>query len=241
MRHTQLHRLRNLLQKVTRSDQRAARPYVSSGCAALDRLLPGGGLRAGSLVEWLGEGQGSGTSLLPLASARTVQSKQGVVVIVDRGGNFYPPAAAAWGLDLRDTFVLRPTNQADELWAIDQSLRSADVAAVVAWPAQLTSHTFRRWQLAAEASDTLGLLVRPASAAREPTWAAVRLFVSPQPTQPRAASGWRLKVKLLRARGLFAEGEIELQIDEQTGEIDEARVGNLATELAGAALGKQTA
>ena len=163
------------------------------------------------------------------------------MVIVDRQGNFNPPAAAAWGINLEDTFVVRATNPSDQLWAIDQCLRCEDVAAVMAWPAQLDSCTFRRWQLAAETSGALGLLVRPTAAAREPTWATVRLLVNPQPPRPQASPGWRWKVKLLHCRGVFAEGEVELEINEQTGEIHEARVGNLATELAPAALGKQTA
>jgi protein ImuA len=42
-------------------------PRVSSGCAALDRLLPDGGLRRGTLVEWFGGGLGSGAGRARLA------------------------------------------------------------------------------------------------------------------------------------------------------------------------------
>ena len=35
---------------------------VSTGCEALDRLLPGGGLSRGALVEWLAAAPGGGRS-----------------------------------------------------------------------------------------------------------------------------------------------------------------------------------
>lgn len=214
-------------------------PLVSSGSEALNRLLPDGGFRPGTLVEWLAATPGSGASFLALAAIGRLQRRcEAVVAVVDRQRNFYPPAAAAWGIDLSHVMVVRPQNAADELWAVDQALRSTPLAAVVAWPEQIDSYAFRRWQLAAEESGVLGLLIRPDSARREPTWAHLRLAVS---TQTSRDAAWRQRVQLLRCRGSFGRGEVELRIDHQTGEIDEARSGNLASSLAGATLDSQTA
>ncbi|MCH2114858.1 MAG: hypothetical protein MK171_08115 [Pirellulales bacterium] len=259
--------------------------YLSSGCPDLDRVLPGGGIRTGSLIEWLGDGPGSGVSLLPLTMVRAVQENGGMVVIVDRQGtgcqgkgrqgkghrsNFYPPAAAAWGIDLENIVVVHPDNDADQLWAIDQALRCADVATVMAWPNHIDSHTFRRWQLAAESSGTVGLFVRPSHVQGEPTWANLRLLVSPLTVSSKTTVTpkstlllsssqnalpfhrgplpgklpsffWRWRVKVLRCRGLWRDWEVELEVDQRTGEIYEASVGNLASRLATATPGEQTA
>src|SRR5262245_1082411 len=94
---------------------------VSSGCTALDRLLPSGGFVRGSLVEWLGS-RGGGAGTLALLAARHAATEGGSVVIVDRRRWFYPPAAAAWGLDPRRLIVVWPSSVREEWWAVDQSL-----------------------------------------------------------------------------------------------------------------------
>jgi protein ImuA len=192
----------------------------SSGAAAIDRLLPGGGLRHGMLVEWLGgewkwssgaeEQWSSGaeqkwsrgaveqrnsrakrdknystTPLLHYSSAATLSllaareacREGGALVVIDRQQTFYPPAAAAWGIDLDRLIVVRPQSARDELWAAVQSLRSPAVAAVWGMIDRLDGRAFRRLQLAAQAGRTLGLLLRPPSARGQPSWADVRLMI----------------------------------------------------------------
>lgn len=219
--------LNQLLRQVERP-QRAERSNIPTGCTALDRLLGGQGFERGSLSEWLGDGAGNGASTLALVIARQACQDGGALIVIDRRGTFYPPAAAAWHVDLDNLILVRPQNDKDEHWALDQSLRCEHVAAVLAWPERLDSRTFRRLELAAEASGCLGLLIRPLAAVDKPSWADVRLLVSPQ----ASLAGWCLRVQLLRLRGGFGEGEIELEIDDRTGEIHETHPGNLATRLA---------
>ena len=102
----------------------------SSGAAPLDRLLPGGGLRHGMLVEWLSDGPASGAATLSLLAAREASRQGGIVVVIDRRQTFYPPAAAAWGIDLDRLIVVHPQTAREELWAAVQALRSPVVAAV---------------------------------------------------------------------------------------------------------------
>ena len=104
-------------------------------------------------------------------------AKGGVLVVIDRRQTFYPPAAAAWGIDLDRLIVVHPQNARDELWAAVQALRSPAVAAMWATIDRLDSRAFRRLQLAAQAGRTLGVLVRPASARGQPSWADVTLEV----------------------------------------------------------------
>lgn len=122
-----------------------AREVVASGFAAVDSLLPAGGLRRGSLVEWLAGGDaaagdvagGAGAVSLALAvGCRLAGAAAGprTIVVVDRAGWFHPPAVLPWLGDSRQLVVARPSSDDDEIWAIDQALRCPGVAAVVAWP-----------------------------------------------------------------------------------------------------------
>lgn len=194
----------------------------------MDRLLAAGGLAAGTLTEWIAAIPGSGASLLALVAAQKACRGDRYLVVVDGHHSFYPPAAAAWGVDLRWLILIRSTTAADQQWAIDQALRVPAVGAVLAWPMAVAPRTFRRWQLAAEGSGAQGMLVRPLTARREPSWSEVRWEVTSTAataearqatglkelkehqrsedeqaeTRPEGAKGdWNIRVELLRAPG----------------------------------------
>lgn len=184
------------------------REVVSSGLRRLDSLLPGGGIRRGSLIEWLADGEGSGaTTLAGLVACRlAAASSARTIVVVDRRGWFHPPGLIPWltrqsdpGKEGPRLIVARPAGDDDEIWAIDQALRCSGVAAVVAWPRmaalwsgqerparghgrQQWTTAMRRWQLAARSSGAVGLFVRPEAARREPSWAEARIAVTPLPS-----------------------------------------------------------
>jgi len=153
---------------------------VATGFPALDRLLPAGGVRRGSLVEWLAGGDGGGAISLACAVAcrladprwaeQSRASQASTIVVVDRGQRFYPPAVIPWLDALADStgngggrphlIVARPSRDDDEIWTIDQALRCPGGAAVLAWPKRVHTTAMRRWQLASRASGAVGLLVR---------------------------------------------------------------------------------
>jgi protein ImuA len=207
---------------------------ISTGCRALDERLPEGGVRRGTLVEWLSDSPGCGATQFALRAAREVQG-EGAIIVVDRTGMFYPPAAAACRIDLTNVIIVHPANEQDEEWGLDQALRCEHAAAVLAWPRRIDDRAFRRLQLAAERSGALGLLVRSATTIGEPSWADVRLQISPRtghPPRDQLLRNWRLEVRLLRFRGwsLGQEESIEVEIDQVTGEINEASPRHLAAE-----------
>jgi protein ImuA len=209
---------------------------VSTGSPALDSLLPAGGLRRGTLVEYLTASAGSGAATLALSAAREACHEGRAFVVLDVGtlarsasegnrlGHFYPPAAAAWGIDLAAMLVLRPANQADALWALDQALRCPGVGAVWATCDRLDVRDFRRLQLAAECGGTLGLLSRPARLRGHPTWADVQWKVGqasslPSPRMPKRSAlhllpAWTLHVELVRCRGKPGGESVFLELDE---------------------------
>lgn len=193
---------------------------VPTGFAPLDRLLPAGGVRRGSLVEWLSSGEASGATALAAAVACRLAGdadhagdSSSTIVVVDRKGRFYPPAVLGWlerarvaGRPVPRLVVARPAHEADEVWAIDQALRCHGVAAVVAWPAGIHSTAMRRWQLAARASLAVGMFMRPLAAQREPSWAEARVAVS---ARPGGSAGVRW-LRLSLAGGPWA-GESQMQ------------------------------
>jgi protein ImuA len=203
-------------------------PWVSSGCAALDRLLPDGGFRRGTLIEWLGAGLGSGAGLLALLAAREALRDGGPLVVIDPQRTFYPPAVLPWGIEVSRLILVHPASARDAQWSLDQVLRSGDVGAVLAWPERLDSQAFRRLQLAADQSGGLALLVRHATARAQPSWAAVRWLVRPQ----ASAGGWRLHVEPLRLPGgLQAVAPVLLELDLLEGTVREVEsVGRRAVD-----------
>ena len=153
---------------------------IGSGCDALDELLPEKGFRPGTLTEWLSAGEGGGAGTLALLAARQACRDGGALVVLDGRGDFCPPAAVRLGIESPRLVVIHPPSAADHHWAMNQALRSSAIAAVLAWPKAIDDRTFRRWQLAAEEGGGFGLLVRPAAARAEPSWADVRLLVEPR-------------------------------------------------------------
>src|SRR5262249_2339725 len=124
MRSNIIQDLQDRIQAIEGSRHRAAeRIGVSTGFPNLDELLPDGGLRRGTLTEWLGEGEGNGSATLALAVAAQVLQHGGTLVVIDSAGEFYPPGAAGLGVPLDRTVVVRPDAPLTALWAWEQVLR----------------------------------------------------------------------------------------------------------------------
>ena len=216
----------------------------TTGCAALDRLLPAGGLLGGTTVEWLSAQPGSGAGTLALIAASHAMAGGGVFVVMDRQRQFYLPAAAAFGIDVENTIVVCPQNERDEFWALDQSLRCPAVAAVWSPLGKRSSRALRRLQLAVESGGTLGLWLRPASIRGQPCWSETQLLVEPCPAR---GPNRRLRVELVRSRGGHPGGVVELEMDELTGAVCEASHRHethplhLAPQLAPAATRRRSA
>lgn len=213
------------LQAELRRYENAKRPAgaarASTGCRELDRLFPEAGIARGTLIEWLAEGAGCGALWLALAAARQACQEHGPLVLIDGRGTFYPPAAVRAGLDPQRLIVVRAPAAGDENWALDQTLRSEGVGAVLCVTDRLKPRAARRLQLAAESSGGVGFLVRPLSVRAEPCWSEVRLLVEPR-AGGEPGRGRRLTVEVLKTRGAVAGDlarpkRLELEVDDETG------------------------
>jgi len=187
---------------------------AAAGIPSLDGLLPEGGFRRGTLVEWLAGSAASGVDCLALLSARRLLRRGTVLVVLDREQTFYPPAAAAWGVPLPQMIVVRPGNSAEELWALEQCLQSAGVAVSLCRLKRATNRALRRLQLAAERGNGLGFLLRSMSARGQPAWSDVRLAVS---SLASFSSGRRWRVELVHSRRGAGGKSVILELDDATG------------------------
>jgi protein ImuA len=249
------------LQEKIRGLERARLPrgeFISSGCAALDRLLPQRGFCRGTLVEWLGAQGGAAATLAAIAACQACRDGAALVVVDPCSrhsptlpssrhssnavaGYCYPPALLNLGFDSTQIIFVRPENRKDYLWALNQSLATRGVGAVLSWPQALDDRAFRGLQLAAEKGGGLGLIVRSFSAREQPTWSEVQLWVetlpaaSSRPSFNRTGTLRRLRIELLRSRGGKPNSAVELELDDERGILQESRSLHLACELAVAA------
>jgi hypothetical protein len=222
-RNPVIQRLRRQLRQMEQTGPRAAQTNATStGVPPLDALLGPEAFRPGMIIEWVVEGAGSGAARLVLPSAIEALQNGGALVVIDERREFYPPAAARFGLDLERTIVVRPRNRQEAVWALEQALRCSGVAATLGWIDRLDDRAFRRLQLAVEHGGGWGLFLRPIAARKEPTWADLRWLVQPLPgssLKKGTSSGRRVQVELLHCREGTPGRAVQLEIDDETGAV----------------------
>jgi protein ImuA len=217
-----------------RGQLRGVRPAaVSASCtptglAALDALLPGGGIPSASVIEWISEQPGQSAGSLALRAAARLLGRPGCLAVIDEQRDFFPGVVETHGISLQRLLLVRIppesppltitgrvrsatgslTAGGQALWALEQTCRSRGVRVVLAWLHRCTSAIVRRLQLAVESSGVVLMLLRPAQALQQPSFADLRLLVKPLP------STRRIQVSLLRARqSLQSAGTTELVQD----------------------------
>jgi protein ImuA len=152
---------------------------ISSGYAALDRLLPGQGWSAGGLTELLIEHSGVGEVRLLAHALRhlTKQAERHVMLVAPP----YQPCAAAlkaWGIDVERVLWVR-SNEDQALWAATQALKQDGIGAVLVWLPNARADKVRRLQVAAQESTSLAFLIRPVEAASQSSPAPLRIICEP--------------------------------------------------------------
>jgi len=188
--------LPELREHIRRIERPAAATHgvVPFGVAAIDRMLPGGGLARGALHEILGaDGDEEDGALAAAFSAGIIGrlgAGPGMVLWCISPPDLYGPGIAAHGLDPARLVLVRASRDAEILWAMEEGLRAPGIIAVVGEVGVLAAVASRRLQLAAERSGIIAFLLRRwrdgGQAAREralPNAAATRWRIAALPSR----------------------------------------------------------
>ena len=181
---------------VWRGRSRAAVETLSTGFAALDAGLPGGGWPRHGLVEILTPRPGVGELylLLPVLAALSQTMPARWCTWVSPPHEPYAPALESHGVALDRMLVVRTHLP---LWAHEQALRSGACGMALAWLPRVSPRAIRRLQLAAEQGRALGVLFRSQQFAHLASPAMLRVAL--EPMQEPGRHGARLT--LIKSRG----------------------------------------
>src|SRR5438876_5534808 len=144
---------------------RQADAVCSSGYAALDAELPGGGWPCRVLSELLLRQPGIGEIRLLSPCLTAIQRSSRLVMLFDPPSALSACALEQLGFDVEALLVINTRTPAlpcgDSLWALEQALKSGHVGAVLAWlPPRLRAERLRRLQLAAHVHDGPAFVLR---------------------------------------------------------------------------------
>jgi len=181
---------------VWRGRSRAAVETFSTGFAALDAGLPGGGWPRHGLVEILTPRPGVGELylLLPVLAALSRAMPARWCAWVSPPHEPYAPALESQGVALDRMLVVRTHLP---LWAHEQALRSGACELALAWLPRVSPRAIRRLQLAAEQGRSLGVLFRSQRLASVASPAMLRVLLEPRQEAGRHGA----RVTLIKSRG----------------------------------------
>jgi len=209
-----IERLRDTIARLERASQAASAPGVLPfGEAAIDAVLPAGGLALGALHEVAGLGGFLQSGSAPALFAAGVLARlSGPVLWVLERADVFAPGLAGAGLH-PDRVIYAEAGRKQALLLMEEGLRHRGLAGVVGevgGPISLSAS--RRLQLAAEATGVMGVLLRRPLRESElagPVAAVTRWRIGPLPSPPPLPDApevpglgparWRLE--LVRCRG----------------------------------------
>jgi protein ImuA len=180
------------------------------GLPVVDAALPGGGLALGALHEIMGAGADEEDGAVPAAFAaallaRLTRHSAGKVLWCLAADDLYAPGLATSGLPPSLLVVARCRDDGDIVWAMEEGLRSAALAAVLGEIGALPPTAGRRLQLAAEASGVTALVLR--------RWRSFALAERQRPAPSVAVTRWRVAAAASRDTGEPGVGAPLWQVD----------------------------
>jgi len=179
-------------------------PVASSGFAALDAELPGGGWPQAGLTELLSASPGSGE--LPLL-APALRDADGPLICIAPPWRPYGPALRRLGLLERLIWIDAEPGR-DAAWAAEQALRSRACRWVMLWwheAVPLRPETLRRLHLGAIEAGCALLVLRPLACRAQSSPAPLRLAL-------KLAAPGRIEVEVFKRRGPPAAVPLQLAL-----------------------------
>jgi protein ImuA len=195
------------------SAQRAGQAAVPTGLAAIDAVLPQGGLLTGALHEVeagpapsgrVAAHDGAALGFAAHLMGRFAAGTLGTLLWCRRpSGVFdappYAPALAAW-FDPARLLMVTARRDEDVFWAMEEGLRCPGIAAVLGETRATDATAGRRLSLAAEKSGVPALLLRPQPAPPQSV-CVTRWRIAPAPSRSTpglhdvGAARWRLDLR----------------------------------------------
>ncbi|HVG12379.1 MAG TPA: hypothetical protein VM843_05205 [Flavisolibacter sp.] len=135
---------------------------VNVKLGGMEQSFPGGIFPLGGVHEFL-----CNTPEIKAASsgfiagiASSLMQKEGVVIWIGPSRKLFPPALKAFGIQPHNVIFINVKREQDLLWVMEETLKCAGLAAVVAEMKTLSFTTSRRLQLAVESSGVSGFILR---------------------------------------------------------------------------------
>jgi hypothetical protein len=177
---------------------------IPTGFAELDAVLPGGGWPVGALTEIFTQQTGIGELRLLLPALVHLSHKDRRQAWIAPPSIPYAPALVTAGVNLDRVFFVRPNQDKDALWAVEQTLRSGVCSAVLSWVSVNGFAHLRRLALAAKEGNCWGILFRALPAAETPSPAALRIRL--------CAVDGVLKIHIFKAIGALHRHSLHLTV-----------------------------
>lgn len=172
---------------------------ISTGFLNLDQILPTQGWPNKALIEMMVPYWGIGELRLLLPAMLRLNQQRRQIVWIAPPYLPYAPALANAGLNLQ--YVLVVDAQSGNIsWAMERLLYTESCGMVLAWPGHLTALETRRLQLAAEAGETIGVVLHTVDTRWRATCAALRLQIQ------SVTNG--VTVDIIKARGMCKRSQI---------------------------------
>ena len=184
---------------------------LSTGFATLDGALEQAGWPQDGLIELLSDQQGIGElrTLLPTLKTLTHNEDRWVAWVAPPH-LLSAPALEAAGLRLDRLLLIHPKTPQEQLWAMEQALKSGTCSALLGWldPRHVTPQVLRRLQLAARSGGTLAFLFRPEAAAQKASPAELRLRLE------AGENAQEVRLHVLKRRGGWPLEPFELALND---------------------------
>ena len=180
---------------------------LSSGYPLLDQQLVGDGWQAGNLIELLYDKHGSGELRLLLPTLAKLSQQPRWLIWVNPPHIPYAPALQAAGVDTSKILMVHSQSHQDQLWTLEQALKSGGCSAVLGWLGNVADKSIRRLQVAASDSGCLGFLFRPQQYRQHSSSAPYRICLHP------TESG--VDVTLMKRKNGWAMPTLQLPLGEE--------------------------
>lgn len=176
---------------------------VSSGFAALDAQLPGGGWPTHSLTELLMPQAALCEWRLLGPSLQSLLAEGGRLYLVAPPKQPFAAGLAQLGVASNQVMWISASTPVDRLWATEQIVKSDPAGAVLSWLPQARPEQVRRLQVHATACDAPVFLFRPVATLRDSSPSPLRVSVAP-------GNGWELEIRIPKRKGSSFEETLRL-------------------------------